>query len=171
MTVDTRERGDGFQRAQINSAVDFTARLISSGFFIGYIPLAPGTFGSLLAIIPFLLLSDYIVNVILISLPFLYFLGVWTSSYCEEFWGKDSGRIVIDEIVGMFVTLVFLPINVKIIWLGFFLFRTFDIIKPPPIRWLERLPRGWGVMTDDLIAGIYANLILRLIIFLFPQVL
>ena len=168
--ADAGKRGEGFQKVQSNSAIDFTARLISSGIFIGYLPLAPGTLGSLLAVVLFFLLYGYVLNIFWLFLPFLYFLGVWTASYCEELWGKDSGRIVIDEIVGMFVTLVFLPVNVKIVWLGFFIFRAFDIIKPPPIRWLERLPQGWGVMTDDLIAGIYANLVLRLIIYFFPQV-
>ena len=170
MMADAGKRGEGFKKVQSNNVIDFTARLISSGIFIGYVPVASGTFGSLLVVVPFLLLSDYGVNIFWIFLPFLYFLGVWTASYCEELWGKDSGRIVIDEIVGMLVTLVFLPVNVKIVWLGFFIFRAFDIIKPPPIRWLERLPHGWGVMTDDLIAGIYANLVLRLIIYFFPQV-
>lgn len=165
MIADAGERGDGFQRAQLNNAIDFTAKLISSGIFIGYVPLAPGTFGSLLAIVFYLFLPEYIVNRIWIFLPVLYFLGVWTATHCEEFWGKDNRRIVIDEIVGMFVTLVFLPVNVKILCLGFFLFRAFDIVKPPPIRFLERLPRGWGVMTDDLMAGVYTNLVLRLIIY------
>ena len=168
--ADAGERGDGFQRVQSNSAVDFAAKLISSGIFIGYIPLAPGTMGSLLAVILFFLLYGYVLNIFWIFLPVLYFIGVWAASRCEVFWGKDSGRIVIDEIVGMLVTFVFLSLNVKIVWLGFFLFRAFDIIKPPPVRWSEKLFRGWGVMTDDLIAGIYANLILRLIIYLFPQV-
>ena len=168
--ADAGNRGEGFQKVRSNSAVDYVAKLISSGIFIGYIPLAPGTMGSLLAVILFFLLYGYVLNIFWIFLPVLYFLGVWTASYCEELWGKDSGRIVVDEIVGMFVTLIFLPINVRIVWLGFFIFRAFDIIKPPPIRWSERLPHGWGVMTDDLIAGIYANLVLRLIICFFPQV-
>ncbi|MFC1560844.1 phosphatidylglycerophosphatase A [Candidatus Latescibacterota bacterium] len=152
-------------------SVDYLARMVSSGIFAGYFPVARGTFSSLLVIILYFLLSDYLnFNRIWIFLPFLYFLGVWSASRCEVFWGKDNGRIVIDEIVGMLVTVVFLPLNFKIACIGFFLFRAFDIFKPPPIRRLESLPRGWGVMTDDLVAGIYANLVLRFIIHIFPWV-
>lgn len=172
MITDDGESDDEFKETKSNRLTDFAVKLFSSGFFIGYVPVASGTAGSLLVIVLYLLLSaSPVIDKIWIILPVLYFIGVWTATHCEVFWGKDSRRIIIDEIVGMFVTLVFLPLNIKILWLGFFIFRAFDIIKPPPIRFSERLPRGWGVMTDDLIAGIYANLVLRLIIFSFPQML
>ena len=151
--------------------VDCAARVISSGIFTGYFPVARGTFSSLVVIILYFLLKVYLdFNRIWVFLPFLYFLGVWSASRCEVFWGKDNGRIVIDEFVGMLVAVVFLPLNFTIACIGFFLFRAFDIFKPPPIRGLENLPRGWGVMTDDLVAGVYTNMVLRLIIYIFPWV-
>lgn len=79
----------------------------------------------------------------------------------------DPSEVVIDEVVGMMVTLAYLPWSFISIGLGFLLFRVFDIIKPPPARQLERLPGGWGIVMDDVVAGIYANLALRLILFAF----
>ena len=172
MSSDTARNTNGNLRTRpAYLLVDCAARVVSRGIFAGYFPVARGTFSSLLVIIFYFLLSDYLdFNKIWIFLPFLYFLGVWSASRCEVFWGKDNGRIVIDEIVGMLVTIVFLPLNFKIACIGFFLFRAFDIFKPPPIRKLESLPRGWGVMTDDVVAGVYANLVLRVIIHIFPRV-
>ena len=68
----------------------------------------------------------------------------------------------------MLVTLLFLPLNAKIVWVGFFIFRAFDIVKPPPIRTLERLPGGWGIMADDVLAGVYANISLRILMHFTP---
>jgi phosphatidylglycerophosphatase A len=152
------------------------AKTIGSGFYCGYAPVAQGTAGSLLVLLPLMFIPDYWTSgyfiqssvVIFVLSLLLFFVGVWASGVCEYFWGKDAGRIVIDEIVGMLVSLVFLPLTPIVIWSGFFLFRFFDIIKPPPVRFLERLPGGWGVVTDDVIAGVYTNLLLRIIIFLFP---
>ncbi len=93
---------------------------------------------------------------------------MWSASHCETFWGRDPGKVVIDEITGMFITFGFIPVNFKILWIGFFIFRAFDIIKPPPIRRLEKLPGGWGIMADDVLAGVYANIVLRLLIYFFP---
>lgn len=102
------------------------------------------------------------------SLPALILVGVWASGRAERSWGRDPGRVVIDEIAGALVTVATLPPTLPVIWTGFFLFRAFDILKPPPIRWCERLPGGWGVMADDIAAGLASNLALRLIIHLIP---
>ncbi len=156
----------------------FTAKFIASGFWVGYVPFAQGTVGSLWGPFLFLFLPknwgvDFyseVSIVILASIFFLFFLGIWSASVCENLWGHDPGRIVIDEIVGMFLTLVFIPLTFKTVWLGFFLFRVVDIIKPPPVRRLEKLPHGWGVMIDDLIAGLYANILLRIMIYFFSDI-
>ena len=154
------------------------AKTIGSGFYTGYVPFAQGTVGSLLVLIPLLLIprnltSDYFfwfsLTVFILSL-FLFLLGVWASGVCESLWGKDAGRIVVDEIVGMLVSLVFLPFTPKVLWAGFFLFRFFDIVKPPPARFIEKLPGGWGVVADDVIAGVYTNVILRLGLFIISHV-
>ena len=162
--------------------IDFLAKIISTGFFVGYAPVAPGTCGSFVVLVLYFLLSAYfsfdsicIFNIHIpsfILFPFLlialFFLGVWSAARCESFWGKDPGKVVIDEVVGMLITIGFMPLNFTVMLTGFFIFRAFDIIKPPPIRRLEKLPRGWGIMADDVLAGLYANIVLRLIIYYVP---
>ncbi|SFA53410.1 Phosphatidylglycerophosphatase A [Pedobacter suwonensis] len=84
----------------------------------------------------------------------------------EEIWGKDHNRVVIDEVAGMCITLLLIPLKWQYTLIGLILFRFFDILKPFGIRRLEELPGGWGVMADDVLAGIYANIILQLIVVL-----
>ena len=161
---------------------DFLAKIISTGIFVGYFPVAPGTCGSFVVLALYFLLHRYVacddIHLLhihissFILLPFLvivlFVLGIWSAARCEYFWGKDPGKVVIDEIVGMLVTIGFIPLNGAIMVTGFFVFRAFDIIKPPPIRWLEKLPHGWGIMADDILAGVYANIVLRLLIYYVP---
>jgi len=93
-------------------------------------------------------------------------LGIWNGNMVEPIWGKDHGRVVIDEVAGMCITLLFIPVTIKYVLAGLILFRFFDIIKPLFIRKLELLPGGWGVMMDDVLAGVYANIILQGIVIL-----
>jgi len=139
--------------------------LLATGGYAGYIPVAPGTFGTLVAIPLCYLLSRLDpVQEILFLLLFTGF-AVWIAGEAEKVFNKkDSRLIVIDEMAGFLVTLFLIPWSVKSMAVGFFLFRLIDIAKPFPIRRLERLPGGWGVVTDDLLAGVYANAILRVII-------
>ncbi len=163
---------------------DSLAKIISTGFFVGYAPVAPGTCGSFFALALYFLLTEYLsfdnISILNIHIPsfilylflltFLFLVGVWTATRCESFWGKDPGKVVIDEVVGMLITIGFMPLNFTIMLAGFFIFRAFDIFKPPPIRLLEKLPGGWGIMADDVLAGVYANIVLRLIIYYVPFV-
>lgn len=139
--------------------------LLATGGYAGYIPVAPGTFGTLVAIPLCYLLSRLgPVQAILFLLIFTGF-AVWIAGEAERVFNKkDSRLIVIDEMAGFLVTLFLIPWSAKSMAVGFFLFRLIDIAKPFPIRRLERLPGGWGVVTDDLLAGVYANAILRVII-------
>jgi phosphatidylglycerophosphatase A len=91
-------------------------------------------------------------------------LGIYVGDKVEPFWGKDSSRVVIDEVAGLMVTILFLPVNVYILLIGFVLFRFFDILKPLYIRRLEALPGGTGVMLDDVAAGVYGNIVLHILI-------
>jgi phosphatidylglycerophosphatase A len=95
---------------------------------------------------------------------FVCAIGVIVSNNVDAVWGKDSSKVVIDEVAGMMVTLLFIPISWKSILIGLILFRLFDITKPLFIKRLEKLPKGWGVMADDLLAGIYSNVLLRIIV-------
>ena len=135
---------------------------VATGFGVGYLPLFPGTFGSLLGLFLFLPLRS--LPPISYALFFLLFvgLGVYTSDACELlFRKKDAGEIIIDEIAAMLLVLPFLPASAGWWIAGFIAFRFFDIAKPAPIRTFEKLPGGWGVMADDLVAAGYAIILLR----------
>ncbi len=93
-------------------------------------------------------------------------LGIWAAQRVEKYWGKDSSRVVIDEAAGMMISLLFVPVTIPYVITGFVLFRLLDITKPLLIRRTELLPGGWGVMMDDILAGVYTNLLLHTIMWL-----
>ena len=139
------------------------AYILATGLGSGYSPVIPGTAGSFTAVLLFLLIPDlFIVQLFLICL--VYFTGVWASKIIEADQGKDPGIVVIDEIAGQWIALLFLPLSMKAVLTAFILFRVFDIWKPFPVNYMEKLPHGWGIMTDDVIAGIYANLSAQIVL-------
>lgn len=153
------------------------ARLICTFFYIGEIPIplgrgkGQGTTTSLvtMVIIWFLIPSSF--HILLAISIVLFFISVWSATVGEKIFEKeDASRIVIDEVTGMVISLVSVPIGIKPYVGAFLLFRFFDIVKPPPARSMERLKGGWGVTLDDVIAGIYANLSLHVILFLINAV-
>jgi phosphatidylglycerophosphatase A len=141
---------------------------VATGFFIGTVPVAPGTFGSLIGLPVCFLLSrlNFLQSVIFILVFILFAIGI--ASAAEKILKqKDPGQIVIDEIAGLMVTFTGLPFNLKTALAGFLIFRVLDILKPFPIRTLEkRIGGGSGVVLDDVMAGVYGNLILRLVTYL-----
>ncbi len=141
---------------------------LASGLGTGFLPWAPGTWGSLLGIPLAYALAYPSKTLVLLSLTAFIFLAIWVSTQAENVWQqKDSQKIVIDEICGMAIALLFIPLTLKTVVLAFLLFRLFDITKFPPISFLERsLPGGWGVVLDDVMAGIYARLFLGLLLYL-----
>ena len=96
-------------------------------------------------------------------------MGVYAASAGESAWGSDPPYVVIDEAVGFWATVFLLPPSVGLGIAGFFLFRVLDIVKPPPVRQSEALPGGWGVVMDDVVAGIYSNLVMHLVVFLWSM--
>ncbi len=136
---------------------------LATGGYIGHIPFAPGTFGSLLGLPIAYGLSLIGTPVALTVVVLIVLTAVWAAHLAEQQLGKkDPGCIVIDEIAGMCVTMVGLPFSWYTGLAGFFVFRAFDILKPPPARLLERrLSGGWGVVMDDIAAGVMANVVLR----------
>lgn len=140
----------------------FIAYFFATGFGTGYLPLAPGTAGSLLALLVYYFFPLTPVSWLIISLFFLGF-GLWAGGVVENEKGKDPGIVVIDEMVGQWCALLFLPKTYPILLMGFLLFRLLDIIKPYPAGRLERLKGGSGIMFDDVIAGVYTNIILQII--------
>ncbi len=139
---------------------------LATGCYIGNLSFAPGTFGSVLGLIPCYFLSKTgLLLALFLSFTFIL-CAMWIAHTAENILKtKDPGCIVIDEIAGMILTLFGLPINMTTIILGFVLFRTLDIWKPYPIRFLEkRLPGGIGVVMDDVVAGIMGNVVLRILL-------
>jgi phosphatidylglycerophosphatase A len=146
------------------------AVFIATVGYVGYFPVAPGTVGSAAGLIVYLLVwwaQSPIVEVGLIVA--LFAAGVWAGTTSERYFGGiDPGPIVLDEVVGMLITLAFIPVGLSGALAGFVLFRIFDVIKPFPAGRLEALHGGLGVMADDAMAAVYANLTLRLVLWLFP---
>ena len=139
---------------------------LATGCYVGKIPIAPGTFGSLAGLLICVVLSDIcLISAILVTIAVTGF-SIWIADEAEKLLEQeDPGCIVIDEIAGMMVTLLGLPLDLFNATAGFALFRLLDIVKPFPIRLLEkRLPGGAGVVADDIVAGIFANILLRIII-------
>ncbi len=141
---------------------------LATGFYIGMIPKAPGTWGSLAALLPWFLLKDLPLPAYLIVLATVFVLGFFVSGSAEKILDRpDAGPIVIDEILGMFVTLTLAPPHPAAWILGFILFRIFDIFKPFPVSWFDqRVHGGIGIMMDDVIAGLYALASLQLLWFI-----
>jgi len=146
---------------------DFVAIVIATAGGAGFAPKAPGTAGSLVGVAIYLALtraggSAYYAHVII----FFFIIGIWASSRIEHMWGHDAQRIVIDEVVGQMITFGVAAgryqLSAFYIILGFVLFRLFDILKPFPIRHLERFKGGLGVILDDVGAGLYALAVLTL---------
>jgi phosphatidylglycerophosphatase A len=146
------------------------AVFIATVGYCGYFPVAPGTIGSAAGLVFYLLVwwtQSPIVEVGLIVS--LFALGVWAGSTSERYFGGiDPGPIVLDEVVGMLITLAFIPVGLSGAIAGFVLFRIFDVIKPFPANRLEALHGGLGVMADDAMAAIYANISLRLVLWFVP---
>ena len=146
------------------------AVFIATAGYCGYFPVAPGTVGSLAGLAAYLLVwwsQSAALEVCLIAV--LFAAGVWAGTIAERFFGGlDPGPVVIDEVVGMLITLAFIPVGLSGAIAGFVLFRVFDVIKPYPAGRLERLHGGLGVMADDVMAAVYANVALRAVLWAFP---
>ena len=146
------------------------ALFISTFGYIGYAPVAPGTFGSAAGLVLFYAIrSTGSVTLEVAAIAVLFAVGVWAGTIAEHhFGGVDPGPIVLDEVVGMLITLCLLPVNALGAFVGFVVFRLLDVVKPFPSARLERLPGGLGVMADDGMAAIYGNLAMRAAIALAP---
>ena len=141
------------------------ANWVSTVFRIGYLPTAPGTWGSLAAVVLWYLIIESISTItFIVTIIIIFILGVYTSSITERYSDqKDPSVIVIDEWVGQWIALLFLPKSLLLGLVAFVLFRLFDIWKPFPIKTLDKMPSGWGIMLDDALAGFYALLVLSVL--------
>jgi len=138
---------------------------LATGLYTGRLPICPGTWGSLAAILPWLFLRHLTISGYLLMLALVFVLGFFVSGSAEKILDQpDASPIVIDEFLGMFITLALAPDHWAAWLLGFFLFRAFDIVKPFPCSWFDRrIHGGIGIMMDDVVAGIYALASLQLL--------
>ncbi len=147
--------------------------LIGSVFYAGFLPNAPGTWGSFFALFPIYFIGVYApwYGIILFIIACSW-LTVWVSEECERVWGKDPSPLVMDEFAGQGMAFIFIPmlsapLNIFLLLaLGFIFFRFFDIKKPLGVNELQTLPGGWGILVDDLLAGFYAFICLIILIVL-----
>ncbi len=141
-------------------------KLLATFGGIGYVGKGGGTLAAIAwCIIWFFLPASYFVYSWQVFFTLLICIaGVWSGNVVDAVWGKDSSKVVIDEVAGMMITLLFVPVTVPNLLAGLVLFRFFDIAKPLGIRKLETLPKGWGVMADDILAGLYARIVMALLI-------
>ena len=146
------------------------AVFIATVGYAGYFPIAPGTLGSLAGLLAYLVVwwsGSIAVEVGLIVV--LFAIGIWSGTVAEHhFGGIDPGPVVLDEVVGMLITLAFIPVGVSGALIGFVLFRIFDVLKPYPAGRFERLHGGLGVMADDAMAAVYGNLVMWGLMFIVP---
>jgi phosphatidylglycerophosphatase A len=153
--------------------IDFLGfhRLVSTCLGIGYIRKGGGTVAAAVCCIAWYFAwkggSEHFWAPIVVILVVLM-IGIWSAGKVEAGWGEDSYRVVIDEVAGMCITLLFVPVRWPYVVTGLVLFRIFDIVKPLYIRKMELLDGGWGVMMDDVLAGVYANVILQVIVLAKP---
>jgi len=138
--------------------------------YLGYVPVAPGTFGSAAGLAVFFLIrSTGSMTVEVTAILALFAIGIWSGTVAEHYFGGiDPAPVVMDEVVGMLMTLAFLPVSVTGAFVGFLVFRVLDVIKPWPSARFERLPGGLGVMADDGMAAIYGNLVMQALIWATP---
>ncbi|HAM39471.1 MAG: hypothetical protein A2474_00225 [Elusimicrobia bacterium RIFOXYC2_FULL_34_12] len=145
-----------------SNKIKFFVKLFASGFTIGYIPIAPGTFATLLAVAFWWYLPRsyfYILTIL------LFLISIYVCGKAEKIYGnKDDKRIVIDEIIGYFTAIIFLPKSFLVLILSFVLFRYFDIKKPLFIKSVQNYNGSLGILSDDLISGILTNIIIRIIL-------
>ncbi len=150
--------------------MDRVGLFIATCGYLGHVPVAPGTFGSAAGLVVFYAVRSTGSTVVELSVIFLLFaIGIWAGTVAERHYGGvDPAPVVLDEVVGMLITLAFLPVSAAGAIVGFFVFRVLDVVKPWPSARLERLPGGLGVMADDGMAALYGNLAMRGLIAVTP---
>ena len=149
--------------------ISAVTKIIATVLLSGYFPVAPGTVGSFVSLLIYWFFVPN--NFILIFLIVLFFIiGVFASEKNKKNLGKDPSVVVIDEAVGMWISVAFLPKKALILIAAFFIFRLMDIIKPPPARYFDRLKGGFAIMMDDVVAGVYANIITQLALIFLPLI-
>lgn len=142
----------------------FLTMLVASGFYTGYVPAFSGTVGSAGAVLLYFIPGVERWYILLPLILVFFFLGVRASAVFEARYGHDPAEVTIDEVVGMWIGLLFLPKSILVAVAAFLVFRIFDIVKPFPISSIDKLPGGIGIMGDDALAGIYTNIVMQVLL-------
>jgi phosphatidylglycerophosphatase A len=146
--------------------INFFERIIGSGFYSGYSPIASGTAGSLAALLIYFIPGFEKLYIIISFSVLFFFIGIPIGSKFEKIYGKDPAQCTIDEFVGTWISLIALPKTVPISITAFLIWRVLDILKPPPARKFEQFKGGFGIMIDDVISAIYTLFIMHVIVYL-----
>lgn len=149
-------------------------KLFVTYFGLGMLPVAPGTWGAAGGLLTAIFIHHFVpqAQLVLVVLTICFtIIGALFAKSLEPEWGEDPSRIVIDEVVGMWISMLFLPFRWECYVLSFILFRLFDIYKPFYIRKMESIGNGWGVMLDDVLAGVYANFAMQIVVLVFTNLL
>lgn len=147
--------------------LNFFEKLLGSGFYTGYIPFISGTFGSIAALIIYYIPGFENPLILIPAIIIFTFYGIFVGNKFEDIYGKDPSECTIDEVVGMWISLLFLPKILLISFLTFFIWRILDILKPFPARYFEKFKGGIGIMLDDITSGIYSLIIVHIILVIF----
>ncbi|MBK8230025.1 MAG: phosphatidylglycerophosphatase A [Candidatus Eisenbacteria bacterium] len=163
-------KGSPVPGAGRTSLPPFLVRFVATFGFTGMFPIAPATFASAVTLglfwfAPPLPLVGWIVMLVLLTV-----IGTYFAHQAEQLYGHDASPIVIDEVVGVLLTIAMLPHTLGVYLIGFFLFRVLDVVKPPPAYQFQSLRGGFGVMADDVMAGIYGQILLRLAVHFWPAI-
>ncbi|HRI47020.1 MAG TPA: phosphatidylglycerophosphatase A [Ignavibacteriaceae bacterium] len=146
--------------------MNLISKMIGSGFFTGYIPFASGTFGSLVALLIYLIPGFQRLEIIVPMIIIFSAWGIHLGNIFEKEYGKDPAQCTVDEVVGMWISLILVPKTFTALLIAFLVWRFFDIVKPPPARQLEKLKGGLGIMIDDIVAAFYALAVIHPILLL-----
>ncbi len=170
MTEPPKQDSPTEARASASPSLQSVSPLITifaSGLYSGYAPVASGTVGTLVGILVYLIPSFSDTAILLPACVLVFILGSLAAERMEKVYGHDPSVVTIDEVLGIWVSLLLLPKTFIVIAAAFFLFRAFDIFKPWPARVFDRKPGGWNIMLDDVAAGVYTNIVLQIAVRIF----
>ncbi|HEX9740306.1 MAG TPA: phosphatidylglycerophosphatase A [Ignavibacteriaceae bacterium] len=147
--------------------INFFEKLLGSGLYTGFIPVASGTFGSMAALLIYWIPGFENLFIIIPSIILFTVYGIFIGNKFDNVYGKDPAEYTLDEMIGQWIALLFLPKTILISIIAFISWRLFDIIKPFPARKLEELPGGLGIIADDIIASVYSLIFVHIILIIF----
>lgn len=147
--------------------INFIEKILGSGFYTGYIPFASGTFGSIAGLLIYWIPGFEKPYIIIPAILIITFYGIFIGNKFDKIYGKDPAEFTLDEIIGQWISLLFLPKTIVISLIAFISWRIFDIIKPYPAGKLEDLPGGFGIIADDIAASIYSLIFVHIILVIF----